>query len=104
VVLSACETGVGAKVPGEGLVGLTRAFQAAGAASVVATEWKVADRSTSTAMVVFHEQLQKGVPKDEALRAAARVLAGDKATSHPYFWAPFVLIGDFQPLPDRSVR
>jgi CHAT domain-containing protein/Tfp pilus assembly protein PilF len=98
VVLSACETGVGAKVPGEGLVGLTRAFQVAGAASVVATVWRIADRSTSTAMVAFHRELRKGVPRDEALRAAARILAADKATSHPYYWAAFVLIGDFRPL------
>jgi CHAT domain-containing protein len=98
VVLSACETGVGAKVPGEGLVGLTRAFQIAGAASVVATQWKVADQSTATAMVAFHQQLQQGAARDEALRQALRGLAADPKTRDPYYWAAFMLIGDFRPL------
>jgi CHAT domain-containing protein len=101
IVLSACETGLGSKVPGEGLVGLTRAFQVAGAASVVATEWRVSDRSTATGMVAFHQQLRKGLPKDEALRLAMRRVAGDPATADPYYWAPFVLFGDFHPL--RSI-
>jgi CHAT domain-containing protein len=98
VVLSACETGVGSKVPGEGLVGLTRAFQVAGASSIVATQWRVADRSTATAMVSFHRALLKGLAKDEALRQAMRTLAGDSATADPRFWAPFVLVGGYDPL------
>jgi CHAT domain-containing protein len=98
VVLSACQTGVGARVPGEGLVGLTRAFQVAGAASIVATQWRVADRSTARGMMTLHQQLRKGLGKDEALQQAMRNLAADPATADPYFWAPFVLIGDFHPL------
>jgi CHAT domain-containing protein len=98
VVLSACQTGVGARVPGEGLVGLTRAFQVAGAASIVATQWRVADRSTARGMVALHQQLRKGLAKDEALRLAMRTLAADPRTAHPYYWAPFVLVGDFHPL------
>ena len=70
VVLSACQTGEGLKVPGEGLVGLTRAFQVAGAASVVATQWSVADRSTETAMVAFHERLRRG--RTQGCRTARR--------------------------------
>jgi CHAT domain-containing protein/tetratricopeptide (TPR) repeat protein len=97
VVLSACETGLGSRVPGEGLVGLTRAFQVAGAATIVSTQWKVADRSTATAMLAMHQGLRKGLNKDEALRQAMRTVAGNPATAHPYYWAPFVLIGDFQP-------
>jgi CHAT domain-containing protein len=95
VVLSACETGVGAKVPGEGLVGLTRAFQVAGAASVVATQWKVADRSSSQAMVEFHRALLGGKTRGDALFQALRVVAAERATDHPYHWAGFMLVGDF---------
>jgi CHAT domain-containing protein len=98
VVLSACETGVGTKVAGEGLVGLTRAFQVAGAQSVVATQWKVADRSTAQTMVQFHRNLQAGLARDEALRRAMQTLAADPATNDPYYWAPFVLVGDSRPL------
>jgi CHAT domain-containing protein len=98
VVLSACESGVGSRVAGEGLVGLTRAFQAAGAASVLATKWRVADRSTASAMVAFHQRLRKGMSKDDALHQAMRDVASDRATQHPYYWAPFVLLGDFRPL------
>ena len=82
-------------MPGEGLVGLTRAFQVAGAKSIVATQWSVADRSTASAMVSFHQHLRSGLPKDEALRLAMRSLAGKPATNHPFYWAPFMLVGDF---------
>jgi CHAT domain-containing protein/Tfp pilus assembly protein PilF len=104
VVLSACQTGLGAKVPGEGLVGLTRAFQVAGAASVVATQWSVADKSTASGMVVFHQRLLKGLARDEALRQAMRTLASEPSTAHPRYWAPFVLIGDYRPLRSSSTR
>ena len=98
VVLSACETGVGSKVPGEGLIGLTRAFQVAGAATIVATQWNVLDRSTATGMVAFHKHVLKGIPRDESLQRAMQALAGDPATAHPRYWSPFVLIGDVRPL------
>jgi CHAT domain-containing protein len=94
VVLSACETGLGGKVPGEGLVGLTRALQYAGARSVVASQWEVDDVSTKTLMVAFHAKLRRGVAKDEALREAMTAVAKDPTTAHPYFWAAFVLVGD----------
>jgi CHAT domain-containing protein len=99
VVLSACETGLGSKVPGEGLVGLSRAFQVAGASSIVATHWRVSDRSTATGMLALHQNLRRGLPKDEALRQAMRKLANDPATANPYHWAPFILVGDLRPLP-----
>lgn len=98
VVLSACETGLGAKIPGEGLIGLTRAFQVAGASSVVATLWRVSDRSSADAMIAFHQNLRSGLAKDEALRQAIRMVAANPATADPYYWAPFVLVGDFGPL------
>src|SRR5207302_10891684 len=70
VVLSACETGLGAKVAGEGLVGLTRALQIAGARSIVASQWQVADESTAWLMVRFHQLLRAGWDQDEARRKA----------------------------------
>src|SRR5262249_29898160 len=90
VVLSACETGVGESVRSEGLVGLTRAFQIAGAKSVAASQWQVADASTAELMVAFHEGLRAGQSKDEALRRAMVKLAGNPATAQPFHWAAFV--------------
>ncbi len=100
VVLSACETSSGRPIAGEGLIGLTRAFQHAGARSVVASLWKVSDRSTAELMVRFHRHLRQGRPKDEALRAAQVELLSNRAgttvrdTSAPYHWAAFQLFGD----------
>jgi CHAT domain-containing protein len=94
VVLSACETGLGEKVRGEGLVGLTRALQYAGARSIVASQWPVSDASTQALMVRFHQELRKGAAKDEALRRAMAAVAADAKWAHPYYWAPFLLVGD----------
>ena len=70
VVLSACESGLGKEMGGEGLIGLTRAFQYAGARSVMASLWKISDRTTAELMVRFYKHLKAGLPKDEALQAA----------------------------------
>jgi len=94
VVLSGCETGRGQEVKGEGLIGLTRALQYAGARSIVASQWKVADRSTATLMVAFHRFLRQGLAKDEALQKAMAQLRQSRKTSDPYYWAPFILVGD----------
>lgn len=104
VVLSACETARGSDVRGEGVIGLTRAFQYAGAASVVATLWTINDRSTSAFMRDFYGQLIDGRPKDDALRDAMQSVAGDQDPhaptywKHPHYWAAFTLIGDPSPL------
>jgi CHAT domain-containing protein/tetratricopeptide (TPR) repeat protein len=94
VVLSACETGRGESVRGEGIVGLTRALQSAGARAIVASQWAVADQSTAALMVAFHRKLRMGLARDEALRQAMAVVRADPRTSHPYYWAPFFLTGD----------
>lgn len=95
VTLSACETGLGRELAGEGLVGLTRAFQYAGARSVVASLWGVSDVSTSELMKRFYENLKSGQPKDEAMRnAQLALLRGGSA--HPFHWASFEVIGDWQ--------
>jgi len=94
VVLSGCETGRGQSVRGEGLIGLTRALQYAGARSVVASQWKVDDESTRALMTAMHRNLRRGLAKDEALRQAMVALRRDRRTAHPYDWAPFRLLGD----------
>ena len=98
VTLSACRTGLGKLLNGEGMIGLTRAFLYAGASSVVVSLWNVNDTATAELMRGFYHNLQKGLAKDEALRQAKReLISGQKrAWRHPYFWAPFVLIGEPQ--------
>jgi tetratricopeptide (TPR) repeat protein len=96
VTLSACETALGKDFGGEGLIGLTRAFQYAGARSVLASLWKVSDESTSRLMQRFYEGLQAGLSKDEALRNAQLALLADPAFADPFHWAGFVLLGDWR--------
>jgi len=94
VVLSACETARGRRLEGEGTIGLTRAFLAAGARHVVASLWRVDDAATAELMHRFYTQLlrQRQSPA-AALRAAQRQLAGTRQWAHPYFWAGFVVQG-----------
>jgi CHAT domain-containing protein/Tfp pilus assembly protein PilF len=94
VVLAACESGRGENVRGEGIVGLTRALQYAGARSIVASQWRVSDTGTRALMVAMHRNLRAGMAKDEALRRAMAAVRADPKTAHPYYWAPFFLIGD----------
>jgi CHAT domain-containing protein/Tfp pilus assembly protein PilF len=109
VVLSACDTGLGEEQGGEGLIGLTRAFQYAGARTVMASLWSVQDRATSELMIHFYKHLRAGLPKDEALRQAQIELIrgpievvnqnGEKTlldASAPYYWAGFQVYGDWQ--------
>lgn len=94
VVLSACRTGWGKFSRGEGVMGLTKAFFHAGAKSVLSSLWNVSDRSTTWFMSAFYTQLSRGATKGEALRLAKLGMIRSRY-SHPYFWAPFVLSGDF---------
>ena len=102
---------------GEGIVSLVRSFQFAGASSVLASLWQVADRPTAVLMENFYGALKEGRPKDEALRAAQLMSlehGGDPAsssssrgvggltgvetgTTHPFYWAAFQLYGDPSP-------
>jgi len=93
VVLSACDTAGIRESGGEGLLGLTRAFQLAGAPSVVASLWRVPDEVTPTLMREFHRHVRNGVGIDEALARAQRAMLRDPRTAHPYNWAAFVLNG-----------
>jgi CHAT domain-containing protein/Tfp pilus assembly protein PilF len=109
VVLSACESALGREMSGEGLIGLTRAFQYAGARTVAASLWSVADQVTAELMTRFHRHLAAGLPKDQALQAAQLELIREPleittASGHPlemdasapFFWAAFQLFGDWK--------
>ena len=97
VVLSACETGLGKEKRGEGVMGLTRAFMYAGAPTVGVSLWSVADRSTAELMTDFYRRLltANDASSTSALRAAQLAMISGKKYSAPFFWAPFVLIGDW---------
>jgi CHAT domain-containing protein/tetratricopeptide (TPR) repeat protein len=98
VVLSACQTGLGKEIKGEGLIGLTRGFMYAGAPRVVASLWKVDDRATSELMKRFYQ----GMLGPEALRPAAALRQAqlsiwkEKQWREPYYWAAFVLQGEWK--------
>lgn len=97
VTLSACETGLGKEMGGEGLVGLTRAFQYAGARSVLASLWSVSDESTATLMTGFYKYLKAGLPKDAALqRTQVDMARSGGPRAHPFHWAAFHLNGDYR--------
>jgi CHAT domain-containing protein/Tfp pilus assembly protein PilF len=95
VTMSACETALGRRVRGEGVVGLTHAFLAAGARSTLVTLWPVTDRSTLRFMTDLYRELHDGQPPAEALRLVRkRWIESETATSHPAYWAPFIIFGD----------
>jgi|TARA_Y100000031_G_scaffold147498_1_gene182622 hypothetical protein len=122
VVLSACKTGLGEDIGGEGIVGLTRAFMYAGSSSVVVSLWSVESKTTTDFMTAMYRYLKAGKDKAEAVRLARMdirkkqyqldteravevVNVSDVAVqksskvvdaSHPYFWAPFVLVGEWE--------
>jgi CHAT domain-containing protein len=113
-VLSACDTGSGEYFTGEGVMGLSRGFLLSGSRSVIVSLWPVASHATVELMSLFYENLRAGKSKAEALRSAQLSLMGQGVASasserginisgvptsktplsHPFYWAPFVLIGD----------
>ncbi|MEM7581889.1 MAG: CHAT domain-containing protein, partial [Acidobacteriota bacterium] len=96
VVLSACNTAAGRAMGGEGVVGLVRAFQAAGAKSVLAPLWTIQDDRAPDLMIDFYTRLKEGLPKAEALREAqlSMLRRDSREETPPYFWAGFQLFGD----------
>ncbi|MGD9905161.1 MAG: CHAT domain-containing protein [Vicinamibacterales bacterium] len=97
VVLSACDTALGADIAGEGLIGLARAFMYAGAPRVVASLWAVNDSATAELMTRFYRaMLQRSLRPAAALRAAQREMQATTAWRDPYYWAGFTLIGDWR--------
>jgi CHAT domain-containing protein len=94
VVLSACETGKGKMVRGEGVLGLPRAFLYAGARNVVLSLWSVSDEGTASLMKVFYRELVQGRRSPgEALARAKEEMIGTERWHHPFYWAGFVLVG-----------
>jgi CHAT domain-containing protein len=97
VVLSACETGLGKDIKGEGLVGLTRGFMYAGTSRVVASLWKVDDVATAELMKRFYRfMLQDRLAPAAALREAQLRMATQKRWADPYYWAGFVIQGEWR--------
>lgn len=104
VVLSACNTARGGNQNGEGLIGLTWALFAAGVPTQVLSQWSVDDAATAELMTRFYTYLKAGLTKGAALRKAEiSLLQGDRqfrvnkrSWQHPYYWAPFVLMGDWR--------
>ena len=94
VTLSACETGYNAVEVGDELIGLMRAFFYAGASSLILSMWSVDAPTTMDLMAAFYKSVRRGESRADALRTAALTIR--ESRSHPFYWAPFVLLGDWQ--------
>jgi CHAT domain-containing protein len=104
VVLSACNTGLGKDVRGEGLIGLTRGFMYAGASTVIASLWKGDDEATAELMRLFYGyMLADGLSPAAALRKAQVTMSQQKRWQSPYYWAGFVIQGQYNQL-ERTNR
>lgn len=97
VMLSACESGLGKVTRGAGVIGLTRAFMYAGAPTVGVTLWSVADKPTAELMTDFYQHLLGPNPSpSSAMREAQLAMISGRKYSAPYYWAPFVLVGEWK--------
>jgi CHAT domain-containing protein len=103
VVLSACETGVGAVPSGEGVFGLRRALVLAGAQSQIVSLWKVNDSSAPELMRELYAELARGTGRAEALRQAKLRILRQPRFAHPYYWAAFIQAGDWTSLDKRTI-
>lgn len=104
VVLSACETGAGKYLHGEGVLSLGRGFMHAGVASILMTLWQLNDQTGSLLMPDFYENLRAKMFKDEAIRQAKiKYLNNMKGSAaHPALWACFIQVGDYRPVEERT--
>lgn len=102
VVLSACDTGMGEVKTGEGVFGLRRAFQLAGAESMIMSLWPVSDRVTRELMSTYYRNLKDGDGRGDSLRKVQLQMIAKPARRHPFYWASFIQTGDWRPL--DSVR
>ena len=93
VALTACQTGVGNRVSGEGMMGMGRAFQYAGARSVLMSLWAVSEKASVMLVEEFFRNLKEGKGRLEAL-TTARSAIRKAGFDHPFYWAPFVLVGE----------
>jgi CHAT domain-containing protein/tetratricopeptide (TPR) repeat protein len=101
VVLSACETAIGKNFRGEGVISLARGFSYAGAKSIFTTLWSVNDEAAFKVVANFYANMQEGMDKAEALQVAKVyfINSDNNIIAHPFFWSPFILIGDTSALP-----
>jgi len=102
-VLSACNSGVGQLRRGEGVVSIARGFAYAGVPNIVMSTWPVSDEATKVLMQAFYQNLQKGLPKDEALQQAKLHYLDKYQTKpfqvSPYFWGGIIIMGNNAPIP-----
>jgi CHAT domain-containing protein len=96
VTLSACETGLGRIARGDEILGFTRAFFYAGASSLIVSMWPVADESSALTMRTFYSQLANGDEAIDAMRTAQLAVLHNPRFAHPFFWAPFDLMGGWR--------
>jgi CHAT domain-containing protein len=98
VVLSACNTGLGKEISGEGIVGITRGFMYAGASRVLVSQWRVADDATAELMARMYSGIlgRKNLRPLAALREAQIGMWKDKRWSFPYYWSGFVMQGEWR--------
>ena len=94
VVLSCCHSGRGKILKGEGVVGIARAFLAAGARSVLVTLWAIDDEATMVFMESFYQHLKEGKTASAAVQQSMKFLRESEQFSEMKYWAPFQLIGD----------
>jgi CHAT domain-containing protein len=103
VVLSACNTGFGQYLDGEGMMSLSRALCYAGAKASINSLWQVSDKETSNLMMNFYQYLKQGYPKDESLALAKQqFLKENPMKTHPFYWSAFVVNGDISPVSSSS--
>jgi CHAT domain-containing protein len=95
VALTACQTGLGRRLSGEGTMGMGRAFQYAGAKSVLMSLWSVEQTASAKLAEGFFKHLKEGKTKLEALRLARQAIR-KQGFDHPFFWAAFILVGETQ--------
>jgi CHAT domain-containing protein len=93
IVLSACKTGIGELIRGEGLMAMTRGFIYAGVDNIIFTIWKVSDKQTKKFMLEFYKYFLSGHSYSKALQKSKIMLINDISTSYPLFWGGFLLIG-----------
>ena len=96
VTLSACESGLGRIARGDEILGFTRSFLTAGASTLLVSLWPVADNSTELLMTTFYDRLAKGTQAIDAMRSSQLAVLRTPRFAHPFFWAPFNLIGDWR--------
>ncbi|ODU52975.1 MAG: hypothetical protein ABS98_02315 [Lysobacteraceae bacterium SCN 69-48] len=96
IALSACESGLGRVENGDEVLGFTRSFLSAGTSTLLASLWPVSDTATEKLMTTLYTDLAKGIEVQDAMRDAQRAVMADPATAHPFYWAPFNLIGNWR--------